>query len=228
MTGHLPPQAVVPYATALFMGITAGISHCSVMCAPVVGTYIMGSRPDVRSGIKSFAVFTAGRVFVYAALGMVSGVIGRSFIDSENGLRYAGWFYSVVLVSIGLLMLARPVQKGCGCRKENGVSAFLSRRFAFNPTAHMFAMGAAFSMIPCPPMTVMLVFSLGMPSAFSGGVVMSLFGIGTALSPLLIICALAGWFSGGVRRGAPPGYAMLFQRVSGAILIFLGCVPQLS
>jgi sulfite exporter TauE/SafE len=199
------------------------------MCAPVMSTYIMGAGRNAKDGLQSFMVFTLGRVFVYAALGAVSGAIGRALMDSTEAVRYAGWICSAALILIGLLMLARPVQGGCsGCKNRPGMLNFVSRRVAFNPTAHMILLGAMFSLVPCPPMAAMLLFSMGMPSIFSGALVMSLFAVGTALSPLLVICALAGWLSRGMRRSAPPRYAMLFQRLSGALLIAFGCVPLIS
>ena len=216
------PQFAIPYSTALFIGITSGISHCSVVCAPVVSTYIMGSGQGALKGLRSFAVFTLGRVFMCAVLGLASGYIGATFIGVESDLQYVRLVCSFVLILVGLLMLVRPVCTNCKQSKEKTEAfAFFSQRFAFNPTAHLLIMGMAFAMIPCPPMGLALLYSSQMPSVISSSIMMSLFGIGTVVSPLVIISALAGWFSKKIKIEVPQ-YRMLFQRLSGMILILLG------
>ena len=223
--GNMLPQFAIPYSTALFIGITSGISHCSVVCTPFVSTYIMGSREGALEGLKSFAVFTVGRVFMCAVLGLASGYIGTIFIGVESDLQYVRLVYSFVLILVGLLMLVRPVCTNCKQSKEKTrVFAFLSQRLAFNPTAHLLIMGMAFATIPCPPMGLALLYSSQMPSVISSSILMSLFGIGTAVSPLIIICALAGWFSKKIKIEVPQ-YRMMFQRLSGVILILLGGLP---
>jgi sulfite exporter TauE/SafE len=220
--GNMLPQFAIPYSTALLIGITSGISHCSVVCAPFVSTYIMGSRQGALEGLKSFTVFTVGKVFMCTVLGVASGYIGTTFIGVGTDLEYVRLACGSVLILVGLLMLVRPVCTNCKqSREKTKVFALFSQRLVFNPTAHLLIMGMAFATIPCPPMGAILLYSLQMPSVISSSIVMSLFGIGTAVSPLIIICALAGWFSKKIKSEAPQ-YRMLFQRLSGVILILLG------
>ena len=42
-------QHAAPYFTALLLGITSGISQCSVFCAPFISAYINGLKRG-RSG----------------------------------------------------------------------------------------------------------------------------------------------------------------------------------
>jgi sulfite exporter TauE/SafE len=79
----------------------------------------------------------------------------------------------------------------------------------------------AFALIPCPPMAGILVYSLNMPSVIGSSLLMLLFGLGTAFSPLFIIFVLSGWFSNRLKANVPQ-YKMMFQRIAGTILIFLG------
>ncbi len=219
------PQSAIPYSTALLAGVTSGISQCSVACAPFVSTYIMGSREGALDGLKSFGVFTAGKVFMCAVLGLASGYIGTTFIGERSGFQYFPLVNTLALISVGLLMLIRPVRTTC--KQLEGKSealGFLSQRLAFNPTTHMFIMGIVFAAIPCPPMGGILLYSLQMPSVISSSILMAIFGIGTVVSPLIIICSVAGWFSKKI-KGEAPQYRMLFQRLSGMILILLGGLP---
>jgi len=225
--GNMATQFAAPCFTALLLGINSGISQCSVFCAPFVSTYIMGSRQGAVEGLKSFVVFSAGRVFMCAMLGLGAGYMGGVFMGMERNFKYGSIIYGAALILIGLSMLMRPV---CVCKKsedKNGGFAFLSGRFVFNPTTHLFVMGTALAIVPCPPMGAMLLYSLKMPSVMSSSMLMLLFGIGTAVSPLIIICTVAGWFSEKIKTEAPQ-YRMMFQRISGLILILLGGFSAIS
>lgn len=212
----------MPYLTALVTGMISGISQCSVACAPFISTYVMGSGEGALDGIKSYTAFSAGKIILYAVLGLFAGHIG-TMLDAADGIfADVSVIFSFILVSIGVLMLIRPVR--VNCHHSKGIIAqfdFTAHRLAFNPRIHAFIMGMAFAVIPCPPMAGMLVYSLKMPSILSSSILMSLFGLGTAFSPLIAICAAAGWFSKKMKTKVPQ-YKMIFQRVSGIILIFLG------
>ena len=219
--GNMPIQFTAACFTALLFGITSGISQCTVVCAPFISTYVMGTRKGAADGLKSFLVFSAGRVFMCSLLGLGAGFTGAGFTGYGESLKYGSIIYGAALILTGFLMLMRPV---CVCKKsedKKGRFAFLSRRFAFNPTTHLFVMGSALAAIPCPPMGAMLLYSLKMPSIISCGIMMALFGIGTAVSPLAFISVAAGWFSGKIKTEAPQ-YRMMFQSISGMILILLG------
>jgi cytochrome c-type biogenesis protein len=215
-------QLAMPYLSALVTGTISGISQCSVACAPFVSTYVMGSGEGALDGIKSYSAFSAGKLIMYAILGLFSGHIGAMLDDANDILPGVSMVFSFILVSIGVMMLIRPVRANCQHRKgKTEQSDSGSRRLMFNPRTHAFFMGTAFAAVPCPPMAGMLVYSLKMPSILSSSVLMALFGLGTAFSPLIVICAAAGWFSKNIKTKAPQ-YKMMFQRISGIILIFLG------
>jgi sulfite exporter TauE/SafE len=218
---NMPIEFTAACCSALLFGITTGISQCSTFCAPFVSTHIMGTTEDAAEGFNSFIIFSAGRIFMYAMLGLGIDYMGTLFSGLEKNFKYASVIYAAMLMLIGLLMLVRPV---CSCKKSDykkGCFAFLSGSFLFNPATHMFAMGIVLAIIPCPPMGAMLLYSLKISSIISGSIIMVLFGIGTAISPLVIICILAGWFSGKFKTEVPQ-YRMMFQRISGLILILLG------
>jgi len=188
----------------------------------------MGSREGALNGIKSFVIFTIGRVFMCGILGLTAGYIGKTFINVGSDLKYGSILCCVVIISIGLLMIIRPWYVKCEKTKEKTkMFVFFSTNLAFSPTTHLFIMGMAFATIPCPPMVIVLLYSLQMPSVISSSILMALFGIGTAVSPLVIISALAGWFSKKIKAEVPQ-YRMLFQRLSGMILILLGGFSAIS
>lgn len=222
MNDNLLPQFTISYSAALFMGIAAGMGQCSVVCAPFLSTYIMGSREGILNGLKSFAAFTIGRILMCAALGLAAGYIGTAFLCIDSHFGYVLTAFGAVMILIGFLMIIRPVCIRCEkTKEENEMSSLFSRHFTFNPTTHLFIMGMAFAAIPCPPMGAMLLYSPQMPSLISSSIMMALFGVGTIVSPLIIISAAAGWFSKKIKVEAPQ-YRIVFQRLSGVILILPG------
>ena len=175
-------------------------------------------------GFKSFVVFTAGRIFMCGVLGLASGYMGTTLINTDIGFRYVSMIYSGVMVSIGLIMFISPVYGNCGrVEKKSETLNFFSKRLAFSPAIHLLVMGMIFAVIPCPPMIAVLINSLRMPSAVSGSILMLLFGIGITVSPLVIVSVLAGWFSKKIKTKAPQ-YKMMFQRLSGVMLILFGLI----
>ncbi len=215
-------QLTIPYTTALLTGVLAGVSYCTAGCAPFLSTYIMGATEGFSGGLKSFSAFTVGRVFMYAVLGFASGYIGVELVVREAGFKYISLVYSTALISVGLLMFIRPVSGNCiKSNEKTGECRFIPRHIITNPTIHLFVVGMTFALIPCPPMLGLLVYSLHMPSAISSSVMMALFGIGTAVSPLVVISVVAGLFSKKIKTDVPQ-YRMLFQCLSGVILILLG------
>jgi len=207
--------------TALFLGISAGITHCYVYCAPVISTYIMGIGKNAIEGLKSYIVFSAGKIFMCSIIGFCAGYMEQTFIGRENNFYFGSVIFGITLILIGFLMLIRPV---CVCKKSgNKKSWFISflRYFAFKPATQLFVGGIASAIVPCPPMGAILLYSLKMSSTVSCGIMMALFSIGTTISPLVIISIAAGFFSGKLKTEVPE-YRMMFQRISALILILLG------
>ena len=222
MNDNLLTQFTISYTATLFMGVTAGMGQCSVVCAPFLSTYIMGSGDGFLNGFKSFMIFTVGKIFMCALLGLAAGYIGAAFTGIGFHSVYLSTVFGGVMILIGLLMIIRPVCVRCKkSNEEDEEFGLFLMRFTFNPTIHLFIMGMTFAAIPCPPMGAMLLYSLQMPSLLSSSIMMSLFGVGTMVSPLIIISAVAGLLSKKIKAETPQ-YRMLFQRLSGVILILLG------
>ena len=82
-------------------------------------------------------------------------------------------------------------------------------------------MGLLIGLVPCPPLIALLIFSATVGSAGTGLVLGLLFGIGTVISPIIIIAAAAGWFSDRVAKEAPV-MRIGVRRVAGLMLVALG------
>ena len=99
--GNMPIQFTAACFTALLFGITSGISQCTVVCAPFISTYVMGTRKGAADGLKSFLVFSAGRVFMCALLGLGAGFTGAGFTGYGESLKYGSIIHGAALILTG-------------------------------------------------------------------------------------------------------------------------------
>jgi sulfite exporter TauE/SafE len=82
-------------------------------------------------------------------------------------------------------------------------------------------MGFLIGFVPCPPLIALLVFAAAVGSAGTGLVLGLLFGIGTVISPIVVIAGAAGWFSDRIAKEAPL-FTQGVRRVAGLMLVALG------
>jgi cytochrome c biogenesis protein CcdA len=206
------------YGSALTIGLLAGATHCSLVCAPLLTTLVMGRGEGARDGLLAWLWLGCGRIVGCGLLGALSYVCGR--LLGEFGI--APWWRNgaigLLLLGLAVVMFrsARTVGDGrqkCGKKTRGAASGDL--RWP------MLLAGGVLATVPCPPLLGVLGLGLTRPSAWQGALLLSLFGLGSSLSPLLVLCAGAGWFGRRLHRAAPH-YRPLFRRTAAAVLLLLG------
>ena len=191
---------------ALFaVGLLTGF-HCAGMCGALAISAARGrSRPW-----SAAALYNAGRLAVYAAIGAAAGALGAAV---DVGPRARG----ALLLAAALAMLfvaARslgwtPFAARRARRKDRSAARTPGRRV---PTAvRPLLVGAANGLMPCGPLQSVQLWALASGGAARGAAAMLAFGLGTAPA-LFAVGAAAGFFA---KRRA------LFGRVAAAILVAL-------
>ncbi len=196
-------------------------------CSPFIASYIIGSDRGTRRGIWLSLIFNGGRVLTYGALGLAVGLAGGAFLVEGAFARWGALAFGVAVAGIGLWIAIRrrPTKGGCSCPAEASWTRRLLHRLepreGDGGELSATAMGLLIGLVPCPPLIALLVFSAAVGSAGTGLALGLLFGIGTLISPIIIIAGFAGWFSERIAKEAPllrPGV----MRVAGLMLIVLG------
>jgi sulfite exporter TauE/SafE len=59
----------------------------------------------------------------------------------------------------------------------------------------MATLGFSTSLLPCPPLSGVLIYAATTQSTFNGALLALLFGVGAAASPLYYIGGTTGWFA---------------------------------
>jgi sulfite exporter TauE/SafE len=221
--------------TAFSLGFL-GSPHCAGMCGGIVGVLHNGVNSESDSKFQQFTyslIFNSGRLFSYAIAGMIAATLGSSLIGligMQNshaamqmiagsfmlalGLSIAGWWNGLSRIeSIGYKFWRR-VQP-------------LTRHFI--PVRNKFQallLGALWGWLPCGLVYTALLLVLASGDAFTGGLTMLAFGLGTL--PMLMLLGLSAakinqWRTSSVIRSVMGSVIILF-----GIATFLGIPLSVS
>ncbi len=215
-----------PELSALLLGIIYGATFCTLTCSPFIASYIIGSDRGTRRGVWLSVIFNGGRVVTYGILGLAVGLAGGAFLVEGVYALWGAIFFGIAVALIGIwIAVRRRPGPACGCTKEASWAQRLWHRVepreGDGGELSAAGMGLLIGLVPCPPLIALLVFSAAVGSAATGLVLGLLFGIGTVISPIIIIAAAAGWFSERIAMEAPAMRTGI-RRVAGVMLVLLG------
>jgi len=174
------------YLAAAFILGLAGSLHCVGMCGPLV--MIVHSGGDNRSfqwWINKL-VYHFGRILVYAAFGVITGLIGKSFI----AMGFQQWL-SLIAGIVLFFMLVLPLM---GQKKWSFTPPLFSKitkyfgKFLQNKTPFkQLILGVINGLLPCGLVYAAMAASIAGGSPTKSALFMIVFGFAT--SPALIVVA---------------------------------------
>lgn len=199
--------------TALFVaGLFMGLGPCLAFCAPILIPYIAGSERSWLEGLKDVLIFSASRVVIYGVLGLLAGGIGCLLSSSKlDFIKYLGLGIFVLL--LGIIMLLRG--------KGFPLCRILHRETIERGTKSMILLGVLIGLAPCLPLLGALTIIAGLAKGPLMGAFWGLsFGLGTVISPLIILAPIAGGL--GRLLSSKPVFYQTFSRLCGCFLIYFG------
>jgi cytochrome c biogenesis protein CcdA len=191
-------------ASAWLLGLGLGMTACTVTCLPYMGAWVLGRERGTV--LADTAVFLAGRVAAYGSMGLLAGLAGGWLTALlEQGIGHVA--IGLVSLAAGLwLMFGRP-QRGCAAGRRGRASPL--------------AMGFALSLTPCAPLASLLAFAAQAGSAASGMAYGLAFGVGAAVTPMLVLLPALGWFGQHLRESRAE-LGLWLRRAAGVVLVALG------
>jgi thiol:disulfide interchange protein DsbD len=195
----LIPQLSNPYTGAFAGGLLYGLAVCTASCLPYIASYIAGIGAGFRKGFGLTLVFSSGRIAGYALIGAVVGLFSglfRLFVSATAFSPfqvYASLAFGVVTMIIGVSVLVKS-RRPCECKTSNTKSVVTQDKkswLGFDLGA--FSLGLSRGLIICPPLIALLVYSLPFSTPIGSLSLAVLFGLGTALSPMLFLGGVTGW-----------------------------------
>lgn len=197
--------AITGLASAWLLGLSLGLTACTVTCLPYMGTWVL-ARGAATAWSDTLA-FLAGRVCAYAALGFAAGMAGTWLANVlKDGIGHMA--IGSASLAAGAWLLAGQRRRECGLRR---------RAESLSP----FALGFSLSLVPCAPLASLLAFAAQAGSSPLGAGYGLAFGLGAAVTPLLLVLPLLGRFSERLRQDRA-WLGSWLRRGAGLVLVILG------
>lgn len=216
------PDISNPYLQAFAVGILYGLVFCTSSCLPYLASYIAGIGADFRKGIIATIIYNTGRISAYSLIGGLIGIFSGvfRFVVTESSLtalqRYSSYVFGVVTVVIGINILLKSRAPSHYCNPEFNRNPYLTKsdkRF----DVKAFSLGFSRGLIICPPLALLLLYSVPFAAPFDSFAVAVLFGFGTALSPMLLLGGVTGWL-----LNKAPLFRKWLSIAGGGMLVILG------
>lgn len=193
-----------PYLTSFASGLLYGLVACTATCLPYLASYIAGTGANFRRGFFTTVTFNAGRIIAYTLIGVAislfSGLL-HLLADAEAFSMFQAYStiaFSIVTLTIGGLLLYKNRKPSCNCplppinnnpAPVNTSKLQIVRKFDVGA----FTLGLSRGLVLCPPLIAFLLYSIPFASPIDSIIFAALFGIGTAISPMLLIGSVTGW-----------------------------------
>lgn len=215
----LLPEIANPYLASLLLGMLYGLTFCTSVCLPYVISYIAGIGAGFRKGVRVTSIYNAGRVAAYALIGALTGLFKNLVSDMFflSYQKYSPIAFGAVIILIGMSIFLREKSSTGTCNVEEhahlGIpKKILTQRFDIRA----FLMGFTRGLILCPPLVALLLAALALPQV-NTVFLAALFGLGTTVSPLLVLGGATGWL-----LNKAPSFSRWVSKIGAGVLVLLG------
>jgi len=218
----LIPDIPNPYIEAFAVGLLYGLVFCTSTCLPYIASYIAGIGANFRKGVSVTLIFNSGRIAAYALIGALIGILTSAFrfVLSETSIspfqQYSSYAFGIVTIVIGTSILLKSRAAARDCNPE-GSGSLNSKKPSGRFDARAFTLGFSRGLIVCPPLVLLLLYSIPFGAPIDSLAVAVLFGLGTAFSPLLLLGGVTGWL-----LNKAPLFRKWISIVGAGVLIVLG------
>ncbi|MFA5311630.1 MAG: sulfite exporter TauE/SafE family protein [Candidatus Omnitrophota bacterium] len=200
-------------------GIILGSGPCLGFCAPILASFVAAYRPSFKMAMVSYLSFSIAKILSYMIIGGLIGIFS-GFLKSGIFLGYANAInilLGVFILVMGAITIA--VKEPLGSR----YCSFLNRGNLKNAGLLGFLTGFS----PCLPLLGILNYIIIIARSPAEGMLYALaFGLGSAISPAILLIGLSGKLAGDLSYNQKIKF--LIRIVSSLVLIFLGTVILLK
>jgi sulfite exporter TauE/SafE len=194
-------------------GLVLGSTSCLGLCAPMLLAYVVAHKKSLSQSLLSYAIFSLGKLTSYAFLGILC-ALGATLIHNPRIAGFADAIYVVMGCFITLIGITTIFYE----------QKTLSRMCAWFNTGNIRnvgILGLLVGLSPCLPLLGILNYIMLISKTVFDAVLFTLlFGLGTVLSPLLVLVALSAKAAAYLSR--KPVFKMIIRVICGAVLVILG------
>jgi sulfite exporter TauE/SafE len=220
----LLPEIPNPYLASLILGMLYGLTFCTSVCLPYIISYIAGIGAGFRKGVMVTSIYNSGRVTAYALIGALTGLF-KNLVSDTFFLSYQNYSpiaFGVAIILIGTSIFLRKESSTNTCNVEKHAHFGIPKKFRQKFDIRAFFMGFTRGLVLCPPLVALLLAALTLPQINTIFLAV-LFGLGTAISPLLILGGATGWL-----LNKAPLFSRWISKIGAVILVLLGLNMLLS
>ena len=216
----LVPGIPNPYLAAFSTGLLYGLAFCTSACLPYIASYIAGVGAGFRRSILITLSYNSGRTTAYALIGGTIGILSTllRIAVSETSLStfqaYSSIAFGIVTIIIGAHIILKSRSNKC---KFQDSERYRSTKTMKKFDIRAFSLGLSRGLVVCPALVALLLYSLAFANPIDSLLLSILFGLGTALSPFILLAGATGWL-----LNKAPLFRKWIAFVGGAILIILG------
>jgi len=180
MDSFLDP-ALLPQQTSLFavwlLGVSLGLTACTATCMPFMGSWVLGRGGSQFEVLRDTVLFVTGRILAYTLLGAIAAGAGTWLAQAMRG-GTGNLFIGAASIAAGVWLLrsANP-HRPCNAARNAGTTPPL-------------LLGFSLSLTPCAPLASLLAVCAAAGNIGWGMANGVAFGLGAALTPLLILLPL--------------------------------------
>lgn len=206
-----------------------GSFHCIGMCGPIALT-IPVKRTSSLSIVGGGLVYNLGRIFTYACLGFIFGLLGQGFV-----LAGGQSILSIILGSIILVLLLFPhmarkyMRAGVFFIWVEKLKSILRRLFGMHSMRSLLFIGILNGLLPCGLVYLGVAGAIATGDVLKGALFMVAFGVGT-LPAMLAVTVIRDYISVRFRQGIRSVMPMLVGAMA-VLLILRGLnlgIPYIS
>jgi len=194
-------------------GLILGSGPCLGFCAPILTSFIVTYKPSLRKALISYLSFSSGKLTSYMIIGALcgafSGLLKSGFFIGYFNLINIIFGFFILLIGVFTFIFKEPLSsKYC---------SFLAKGNLTN--ASILGLLAGFS--PCLPLLGILNYIIIIArSPLEGLFYAFVFGLGTSISPVILLVGLSGKLAGNLSGNSK--IRTLIRVISSLILIYLG------
>jgi sulfite exporter TauE/SafE len=198
----------------VFSGFLFGSGPCLASCGPFLISFIAATNKNIPQAIIFYSLFSLSRVAVYLVLGLLIYFLGnmaQEYLFPGYTSLFGGIF---IVLSGSFIILGKKI-------KIPWISRF-NKFFSQDQLKNPLAFGLIYGLIPCVPFLTVLSYCGLVSRNWAQALFFTFcFGLGTYLSPLLVMSVFSGALSG-LLKGSREKYFKVLSILCGLIIIFLG------
>ena len=194
-------------------GLILGSGPCLAICAPILISYVASQRASIKESISSYAIFSLFKVSGYIILGILC-ALGVKLLNSPALGDYLNLIYLILgsfIVLVGSAIVfnkAKHTSKICQWLHKGNIK-------------NVGVFGLLVGLAPCLPLLGILNYVLLISKNPAQAIIFtSVFGMGTVLSPLLILIIISAKISENLSKNQK--FKTTIRIISGLVIIFFG------